>query len=221
MTEHVEPDATLSEERAHRRRLARSTAIFGAATAVSRALGLVREIIAAYAFGAAGRVNAFTVAFQIPNLVRALVADTALSGAFVPVFSELLEKGERARAWRVASTIFWLVLLFTTALTAVFVLIAPLVVELFGTPGGDFDLASRGVKPFETIERSRKCFGSSMLIIEPKNSFISCGRSPMFDPCPEQNSFAFRLTCQMSSWRVTAQYPGPTGKGRSGISRSA
>jgi putative peptidoglycan lipid II flippase len=141
MTEHVEPDATLAEERAHRRRLARSTAIFGAATAVSRALGLVREIIAAYAFGAAGRVNAFTVAFQIPNLVRALVADTALSGAFVPVFSELLEKGERARAWRVASTIFWLVLLFTTALTAVFVLIAPLVVELFGTPGGDFDLA--------------------------------------------------------------------------------
>jgi putative peptidoglycan lipid II flippase len=73
--------------------------------------------------------------------VRALVADTALSGAFVPVFSELLEKGERARAWRVASTIFWLVLLFTSALTAVFVLIAPLIVELFGTPGGDLDLA--------------------------------------------------------------------------------
>ena len=97
-----------------RRRLARSTAIFGAATALSRVLGLVREMIAAYSFGAAGKINAFTVAFQIPNLVRALVADMALSGAFVPVFSELLEKGERARAWRVASTIFWLVLLITT-----------------------------------------------------------------------------------------------------------
>ena len=134
-------DPALDEERAHRRRLARSTAVFGAATAVSRVLGLVREMIAAYTFGAAGRINAFTVAFQIPNLVRALVADTALSGAFVPVFSELLEKGERARAWRVASTIFWLVLLFTTGLTALFVLAAPLIVELFGTPGGDFDLA--------------------------------------------------------------------------------
>jgi len=141
MTEHVEPDPAFAEERAHRRRLARSTAIFGTATGLSRVLGLVREIIAASAFGAAGRINAFTVAFQIPNLVRALVADTALSGAFVPVFSELLEKGERARAWRVASTIFWLALLFTTGLTAVFVLAAPLVVELFGTPGGDFDLA--------------------------------------------------------------------------------
>ena len=134
-------DPALAEERAHRRRLARSTAVFGAATGVSRVLGLVREIIAAYTFGAAGKINAFTVAFQIPNLVRALIADTALSGAFVPVFSELLEKGERARAWRVASTIFWLVLLFTTALTAVFILIAPLIVELFGTPGGDLDLA--------------------------------------------------------------------------------
>ena len=134
-------DPALAEERAHRRRLARSTAVFGAATGVSRLLGLVREIVAAYTFGAAGKINAFTVAFQIPNLVRALVADTALSGAFVPVFSELLEKGARARAWRVASTIFWLVLLLTTGLTAIFVLAAPLIVELFGTPGGDFDLA--------------------------------------------------------------------------------
>jgi len=122
-------DPALAEERAHRRRLARSTAVFGAATGLSRVLGLVREIVAASTFGAAGRINAFTVAFQIPNLVRALVADTALSGAFVPVFSELLEKGERLRAWRVASTIFWLVLLITTGLTAVFILIAPLIVE--------------------------------------------------------------------------------------------
>ena len=44
--------------------------------------------------------NSFTVAFQLPNLVRALVADAALSSAFVPVFSELLEKGEKKRAWR-------------------------------------------------------------------------------------------------------------------------
>jgi putative peptidoglycan lipid II flippase len=122
-------------------RLARSTAIFSLATGLSRVLGLLREVVAAYYFGVAGRINAFTVAFQIPNLVRALVADAALSGAFVPVFSELLEKGERARAWRVASTIFWLVLLLTSALTAVLVLAAPLVIGLFGQPGGDLDLA--------------------------------------------------------------------------------
>jgi putative peptidoglycan lipid II flippase len=116
------------EERASGRRLAWSTAIFSLATGVSRVLGLIREIVAANYFGVRGPINAFTVAFQIPNLVRALVADAALSSAFVPVFSELLEKGERARAWRVASTLFWLLLLALGGLTALFILLAPLLI---------------------------------------------------------------------------------------------
>ena len=108
-----------------RRRLARSTAIFSVATALSRVFGVVREMVAAYYFGAAGRINAFTIAFQIPNLLRALVADAALSSAFVPVFSELIEKGDRKRAWRVASTLFWLMLLGLTAVSALFIVAAP------------------------------------------------------------------------------------------------
>ena len=108
-----------------RRHLAASAAIFGVATGLSRVLGLVREIVARRYFGVQGEINAFTVAFQVPNLVRALVADSALSAAFVPVFSELLEKGEKARAWRVASTVFWLLLLGLTGLTALCMLLAP------------------------------------------------------------------------------------------------
>ena len=133
--------ATESGASLHHRRLARSTLIFSTATGLSRVLGLVREMVAAYYFGVSGKINAFTVAFQIPNLMRALLADAALSGAFVPVFSDLLEKGDRKRAWRVASTIFWLVLLVLGGLTALFVLIAPLLIKPFGEPGGDFDLA--------------------------------------------------------------------------------
>jgi putative peptidoglycan lipid II flippase len=125
----------------HARRLAWSTAIFALATGVSRVLGLIREIVAAYYFGASGKINAFTVAFQVPNLVRALVADAALSSAFVPVFGELLEKGERKRAWRVASSLFWLMLLGLGALTAIFILLAPWVLRPFGDPGGDRPLA--------------------------------------------------------------------------------
>ena len=79
-------------------------------------------MVAALLLRRRGPINAFTVAFQIPNLVRALVADAALSSAFVPVFSELLEKGERKRAWRVASTLFWLMLLGLSALSALFIL---------------------------------------------------------------------------------------------------
>jgi putative peptidoglycan lipid II flippase len=119
------------EQRAPGRRLAWSTAIFSLATGLSRVFGLVREIVAAYYFGAAGKINSFTVAFQIPNLVRALVADAALSSAFVPVFSDLLEKGERKRAWRVASSLFWLMLLGLTALTALFIVAAPLLMRPF------------------------------------------------------------------------------------------
>src|ERR1051326_5474523 len=113
------------------RRLAWSTAIFSLATGLSRILGLVREVVAAYYFGAAGKINAFTVAFQVPNLVRALVADAALSSAFVPVFSDLLERGERKRAWRVASSLFWLMLLGLSALTALFIVAAPLLMRPF------------------------------------------------------------------------------------------
>ena len=105
--------------------------IFAIATGASRVLGLLREIVAAYLFGISGKINAFNIAFLIPNTVRSLVADQALSAAFVPVFSDLLVKGERKRAWRVASSIFWLMLLGLGGLTALYIVIAPWVMELF------------------------------------------------------------------------------------------
>ncbi len=130
------------ETSAHGRKLALSTLIFAAATAISRVVGLAREVLAANYFGIQGAgINAFTAAFQVPNLIRALVADAALSSAFVPVFSELLVKGERKRAWRVASSLFWLMLLGLGALTALFVLVAPLVMSVFGFHGYQQELA--------------------------------------------------------------------------------
>jgi putative peptidoglycan lipid II flippase len=152
----------------HHRRLAVSTAIFGVATGLSRVLGLVREMVAAYFFGAAGAINAFTIAFQIPNLVRALVADAALSSAFVPVFSDLLEQGERRRAWRVASSLFYLMLLGLTALTCIFILIAPWVIGLFGAPAAEADLAvtlSRILFPIVTL------LGVSGVVVGILNSY--------------------------------------------------
>src|SRR5262249_654377 len=80
-------------------------------------------------FGVQGSVNAFQIAFLVPNTVRALVADSALSAAFVPVFSDLLEKGERKRAWRVASSLLWLSTLALGALTALFMVLAPWVMR--------------------------------------------------------------------------------------------
>jgi putative peptidoglycan lipid II flippase len=155
------------ETRARARRLAWSTAIFSLATGISRILGLVREIVARRYFGVEGSgINAFTVAFQLPNLFRALVADAALSSAFVPVFSELLEKGERARAWRVASTLLWLTLLLVGGLTALLMLAAPLVIAPFDV--ADEDLAvtlSRILFPVVTL------LGVSGIVVGILNSY--------------------------------------------------
>jgi putative peptidoglycan lipid II flippase len=112
-------------------RLARSTALFSLATSLSRVAGLVREVVAAYYFGLTGAMSAFTIAFQVPNLVRSLFADAAIQAAFVPVFTEHLEHGRKREAFRLASTLIYLVTLVLTGLTILFVLIAPVLMPLF------------------------------------------------------------------------------------------
>ncbi|MDQ3571283.1 MAG: murein biosynthesis integral membrane protein MurJ [Actinomycetota bacterium] len=129
-----EPESDLATESGGPKRssrLARSTALFSLATAASRVAGLVREIVAASYFGVTGAMSAFTLAFQLPNLVRSLFADAAIQAAFVPVFTELLEKDQRREAFRVASTMIFLVTLILGALTAVLILLAPVVMPLF------------------------------------------------------------------------------------------
>src|SRR5918999_2484941 len=98
--------ATESPER-RSRRLAGSAAFFSFATSLSRIAGLVREIVAASYFGITGAMSAFTIAFQVPNLVRSLFADAAIQAAFVPVFTEKLEEGDTREAFRLASTLIF------------------------------------------------------------------------------------------------------------------
>jgi putative peptidoglycan lipid II flippase len=123
-------------------RLARSTAFFSIATALSRLAGVVREIVAASYFGIKGPMSAFTIAFQVPNLVRSLFADAAIQGAFVPIFTEQLEQGNKREAFRLASTLIYLVTLVLGALMALFILAAPLIMPLFapGYEGEQLDL---------------------------------------------------------------------------------
>jgi putative peptidoglycan lipid II flippase len=83
--------------------LARSAASAGAATITSRILGVVREqVIAAY-FGAGFATDAYQVAFRIPNLLRDLFAEGAMSAAFVPTFTRHLTAAGRASAWRLGN----------------------------------------------------------------------------------------------------------------------
>ena len=121
-------------ERPAQGRLARNTAIFSIATGVSRVVGLVREIVFASYFGTSGSASAYTIANLVPNFVAQLFAQSALSAAFVPVFTDLLQKGRRKEALRLASTLFWIMLIGLGALTAFFILAAGVIMPIFVGP---------------------------------------------------------------------------------------
>lgn len=131
---HIDPHEGDGAHGKSKSRLAFSAMFFSFATGLSRVVGLAREMIAAAIFGVSGVMSAFQAAFLVPNLVRALFADAALQAAFVPVFSELLDRGERREAFRVASTLFYIMLLSLGLITGLFILLAPVIMPLFA-PG--------------------------------------------------------------------------------------
>jgi putative peptidoglycan lipid II flippase len=125
-----------------RRSLAVSTAIFTVFTALSRLIGLIRESIAAALFGQGLAASAFTFASQIPNLLANLFAQAALSAAFVPVFTDLLEQDRKRDAARLASSLLWIIVLFLGALTLVGIVLAGVIFPLFSGPKFDGHLVA-------------------------------------------------------------------------------
>jgi putative peptidoglycan lipid II flippase len=163
-------------------RLGRSTAFFSLATAFSRGAGLVREIVAASYFGINGPMSAFTIAFQVPNLVRSLFADAAIQAAFVPVFTEELEKGNKREAFRLASTLIYMVTLVLGAITAIFVLAAPLIVPIFA-PGFSGEILDLTVTLSQILFPILIMLGATGMVVGVLNSydrFAAFAISPFF-----------------------------------------
>lgn len=104
--------------------LARGVRSFSVGTAVSRVLGLVRESVFAWLFGAGRSTDAFVAAFRIPNLLRDLFAETALSAAFVPVLASEKAKGKEAQN-RFASNVFNVLLLAAGIVSIAGVFLSP------------------------------------------------------------------------------------------------
>ncbi len=97
--------------------LVRSAGLIGIATMTSRVLGLIRDMVFARLFGAGDTMDAFNVAFRIPNLVRDLFAEGAMSAAFVPTFTRYLTQRGKEDAWRLANRVIS-ALMVVTALVA-------------------------------------------------------------------------------------------------------
>src|ERR1700757_5371974 len=99
--ESVTPAAVRSAERLN----TRAAGVIGLAVMCSRLLGLAREQVCAALFGGGGAMDAFTAAFRIPNLLRDLFAEGALSTAFVTTFSKTIVRGGDDAAWRLANKV--------------------------------------------------------------------------------------------------------------------
>jgi putative peptidoglycan lipid II flippase len=116
-------------------RLAESAGRTGTATAASRVLGLTRDQVLAVFFGAGNEMDAFAVAFRIPNLVRDLFAEGSMSAAFVPAFTRHLTREGKAAAFRLGNNVLNTLLIVTVSLVAAGLLFAGPIVTLFA---GDF-----------------------------------------------------------------------------------
>lgn len=111
-------------------RIARSTGILAMAIGVSRILGFVRDILIARLFGTTLQAQAFVVAFRLPNLLRDLVAEGAVTSAFVPVLSWYRAKGEMEEFWRLSHALLARLVVILCAMGLVGMLAAPQIVRL-------------------------------------------------------------------------------------------
>ncbi len=118
-------------------RLARSAGVFGLATITSRILGLAREQVMAYYFGAGDANDAFRVASRIPNLVRDLFAEGAMSAAFIPTFTRQLTLQGRERSWHLANSVINSLLLVTGVIVVIGMIFAGPLVRLYASEFAD------------------------------------------------------------------------------------
>ncbi len=147
--------------------LARSAASAGAATLTSRILGVVREQVLAALFGAGNAMDAYNVAFRVPNLVRDLFAEGAMSSAFVPTFTRHLTTDGKQSAWRLGNNVVNGLILITGALVVLGIVFADPLIGLFADAyrdvPGKFELTvflTRLMLPFLTfVALAAACMG--------------------------------------------------------------
>src|SRR5206468_3825476 len=138
-------DAVLCSPMTDDRRMStRATGVVGIAILSSRLLGLIRETVFAGLFGAGKNLDAFLMAFRLPNLLRDLFAEGALSTAFITTFSKKIAIEGDQSAWRLANKVATLTAVFMSAVTVLGIVFAPQLVDLLTWGSWSADTVSFG-----------------------------------------------------------------------------
>lgn len=139
--------------------IARAASLVTTAYVLSNIAGLIRQILVANAFGTSAPMEAFIAANRISETFFNLVAGGALGSAFIPTFTSLLAKEKRQEAWKLASSIFNIILIILTTLAALGALFAPQLVRYVIAPGFVSDPAKEAL----TIALTRLMLPSAVL----------------------------------------------------------
>ena len=115
-------------------KLTRAAGVVGFFTLLSRITGLLRDVVIGFLFGAQGAADAYFVAFRIPNLLRRLTAEGALTVAFVPVFTNYMAKEGKAEAVKVTQIVFSFMAIFLGLITFLGIVFARPLTQFFA-PG--------------------------------------------------------------------------------------
>jgi len=147
------------------RQIARAAGTIMLAFALSNLIGLARQILISHAFGTDRSIDAFYAASTYPNLIFNLVAGGALSSAFIPTFTGLLAKNERASAWKLASSISNLILLVLSILSIVSEFLAPQIIKYILAPNFQPDQQQLAASLLRILLISPAIFGVSGLLM--------------------------------------------------------
>jgi putative peptidoglycan lipid II flippase len=168
---------------ADKAQIARAAGLVMALFLISRALGLLREMVISHQFGTGGQLDAYLAAFRLPDILFQIVAGGALASAFIPTFSAYWAQGREKGAWRLASAIINLVLILTTALGILAALLAPWLVRIVIAPGFDPERQALTADLMRLLMVTPVIFGISgivMGILNARQHFLLPAMAPIF-----------------------------------------
>lgn len=169
----METESPVPPQGSANRQIARAAGVVMLGFVFSNLVGLVRRALEARVFGTSAAYDAFNAADRLPDILFVLVAGGALASAFIPTFTEFLEKNDRKGAWQLASSVVNLVLLILVLFSLVCWFFAPQIVASILAPDFSPEQQTLTVELLRILLLTPAIFGVSGLIMGVLNTHQS------------------------------------------------